>query len=203
MAEDAADRERRAGRGRLSSMDLLPEEAQDDVVWAVGELNKRERTAGDILHDFNGRLIDKGLEPISKSAFNRKSVKLAAMSNRLNEAKHIFAGLAPQFTAEKVDENTLVLGEFIKLLIFEIVQTDGSQMDPKGAMELAKAHLAVIQGQKISSERRAKLQQEFKDEAGKAIDKIAAQKGLSDDVRQDLRRDLFGVANPKREAPAP
>ena len=197
MAEDAADRERRAGRGRLSSMDLLPEEAQDDVVWAVGELNKRERTAGDILHDFNGRLIDKGLEPISKSAFNRKSVKLAAMSNRLNEAKHIFAGLAPQFTAEKVDENTLVLGEFIKLLIFEIVQTDGSQMDPKGAMELAKAHLAVIQGQKISSERRAKLQQEFKDEAGKAIDKIAAQKGLSDDVRRDLRRDLFGVSQPR------
>lgn len=191
--DDPAKRERRAGRGRLSSVDLLPEEAQDDVVWAVGELNKRDKTAAEILHEFNGRLIDKGLEPVSKSAFNRKSMKLAAMSNRLNEARHIFAGLAPQFTAEKVDENTVVLGEFIKLLIFEIVQTEGTQMDPKGAMELAKAHLAVIQGQRISVDRRAALQKEFVKEAGKAIDEVAKQKGLSEEVRRDLRRDLFGV----------
>lgn len=175
-------------------MDLLPEEAQDDLMWAVAELNKRERSQADILHDLNGRLLDKGVEPISKSAFNRKSVRLAAMSSRLNEARHIFAGLAPQFTADKVDENTLVLGEFIKLLILEIVQADGAGMDPKGAMELAKAHLAVIQGQKLSAERRAKLQSEFLKGAGDKIDAVAMQRGLSDEVRQDLRRDLFGIA---------
>ncbi len=201
MSEEA-DRERRASRGRLSSMDLLPEEAQDDVVWAVGELNKRERTAADILHEFNGRLIDKGIETISKSAFNRRSVKLAAMSSRLNEARHIFAGLAPQFTAERVDENTTVLGEFIKLLIFELAQTDASAMDPKGAMELAKAHLAVIQGQKLSADRRQKLEREFAEKAGKAIDQVAKQKGLSEEVRRELRADLFGVAVAKPEARA-
>lgn len=199
---DAADRaearadgrsERREGRGRLSSMDLLPEEAQEDVLWAVGELNKRERTANEILFDLNDRLAAKDIDPISKSAFNRKSVKLAAMSNRLNEARHIFQGLAPQFTADKVDEHTLVLGEFIKLLIFELVQADGTAIGSKGAMELARAHLAVIQAQKVSSERRAKLEADFKAGAAEAIEKVTKARGVSAEVTAELRRELFGV----------
>lgn len=199
---DAADRAearadgrdaRRATRGRLSSMDMVPDDAQDDIVWAVGELNKRERTANEILFDLNDRLEAKGVDPISKSAFNRKSVKLAAMSSRLNEARHIFQGLAPQFTADKVDEHTLVLGEFIKLLIFELVQNDGTAIGSKGAMELARAHLAVIQGQKISSERRIKLEADFKAGAAEAIEKVTKARGVSAEVTAELRRELFGV----------
>lgn len=199
-AEARADRgpERRQGRGRLSSMDLIPEDGQDDIVWAVAELNKREKTANDILFELNDRLAAKDIDPISKSAFNRKSVKLAAMSNRLNEARHIFTGLAPQFTAEKVDEHTVVLGEFIKLLIFEIVQNEGA-VDPKGAMELAKAHLAVIQGQKISADRRIVLQREFAKGAEKAIDTVAKEKGLSGETVRGIKEKILGL----KLAPAP
>lgn len=174
-------------------MDLVPEEAQEDIVWAVGELNKRERTANEILFELNDRLAVKDIDPISKSAFNRKSVKLAAMSNRLNEARHIFTGLAPQFTADKVDQHTLVLGEFIKLLIFELVQNEGTEIGPKGAMELARAHLAVIQGQKLSSERRMKLEADFKAGAAEAIEKVVKARGISAEVATDMRRELFGV----------
>jgi hypothetical protein len=200
---DAADRAearserlrepRRESRGRLSSMDQVPEEAQEDIVWAVGELNRRERTAEEIRIELNDRLAEKDVDPISKSAFNRKSVKLAAMSHRLNEARHIFQGLAPQFTAEKVDEHTVVLGEFIKLLIFELVQAEGGAIGSKGAMELARAHLAVIQGQKLSSDRRAKLEADFKKDAAAAIDKVTKTRGVSAEVAEDLRRQLFNV----------
>ncbi len=204
---DAADRaearadgrpERRQGRGRLSSMDLVPEEGQDDIVWAVGELNKRDKTQDEILFELNDRLAAKDIDPIRRSAFNRKSVKLAAMSNRLNEARHIFAGLAPQFTADKVDEHTVVLGEFIKLLIFELAQNEGGDLGSKGAMELARAHLAVIQGQKISADRRRVLEAEFKAKADEAIEKVAKARGVSAEATQALRRELFGV--PQQEA---
>ena len=197
---DGADRERRAGRGRLSSLELLPEEAQEDVTWARVELARTDRTQADILHDFNGRLIDKGIEPVSKSAFNRASIKLAAMSRRLTEARAVFEGLAPQFTAETVDEQTVVLGEMIKLLIFDLVQNDGDTLSPKGAMELANAHLAVIRSQTVSAERRRKLEADFVEKAGKAVDQVAKAKGLSDDMRRDLRAELFGVAPPKPRA---
>lgn len=194
-AEARAERKaspERSGRGRLSSMDLVPEEGQEDIVWAVGELNKRERTAEEIRQEMNDRLERKGLDTISSSAFNRKSVKLAAMNNRLNEARYIFQGLAPQFTAEKVDEHTIVLGEFIKLLIFELAQNEGSDLGSKGAMELARAHLAVIQGQKISAERRADLEARFKAEAADAIEKVAKHRGVSKETTDAMRAQLFG-----------
>lgn len=203
---DAADRaearaarveERKASRGRLSSMDLIPEDGQDDVIWAVGELNKRERTANEILFELNDRLATKDIDPISKSAFNRKSVKLAAMSGRLNEMRHVFQGIAPQFTAERVDENTLALGEFIKLLLFELVQAEGGTIGTKGAMELARAHLAVIQGQKISSERRSALQREFTQKAEAAIDTVAQEKGLTVDTVRGIKERILGLKLPK------
>lgn len=55
----------------------------------------------------------------------------------------------------------MALGEFIKTLCFELSQEDARKLGPKGAMELARAHLAVIQGQNISTQRRATLQREF------------------------------------------
>lgn len=207
---DAADRAEarasraeapRRGRGQLSSMDLVPEDGQEDIVWAVGELNKRERTAKDILFDLNDRLAAKDIDPISSSAFNRKSVKLAAMSNRLNEARHIFSGIAPQFTAEKVDESTVVLGEFIKLLVFELVQSEGGEIGSKGAMELARAHLAVIQGQKLSAERRSKIEAAAKDRLMKAaetaVGEVAGAGHAVDGaaVLKRIRADVYGIVD--------
>lgn len=197
----AADRAEASARGdrrphtrpQLSSLEQLPEEAQDDVVWAVGELNARKRTQADILFEFNDRLDAKGIAPISRSAFNRASIKLSAMSTRLNEARRIFEGIAPQFTPERVDENTIALGEIIKLVVFELSQSEGAALGPKGAMELAKAHLAVIQGQKISADRRSKLEAEFRTKTEAAIDKVAEVTGLSAERAADLRRDLLGV----------
>ena len=193
---------RRAGRGRLSSVDQLPEEAQEDVVWAVGELNRREKTQSEILFALNDRLAAKGIDPISRSAFNRKSMKLAAMSNRLNEARHIFAGLAPHFTADTVDQHTIVVGEFIKLLVFELAQSEGEAIGTKGAMELARAHLAVIQGQKISAERRVALQREFAARAETAIDAVAREKGLTGDTVRGIKERILGLRLPKPGAAA-
>lgn len=195
-AEERADRKKdpaRQGRGQLSSMDLIPEEGQEDIVWAVGELNKREKTQVEILFELNDRLAAKGIDPISKSAFNRRSVKLAALTHRLDEARYLFSGVASQFTAEKVDESSIVVGEFIKTLCFELTQGDAHEIKPKGAMELARAHLAVIQGQAISAQRRAKLQAEFKAEAAERIKAVVQARGLSSETAEDLKRQLFGV----------
>lgn len=200
----AADRaERRAGggpeprgRGRLSSIDQLPEEADEDVHWATTELNARKLTQDEIRHELNDRLARKGLDEISRSAFNRRAVKMAALSKRVGEARALFEGLAPQFTAERMDQSTVVIGEFIKLLIFELAQSEGGAIGAKGAMELAKGQLAVIQAQKLSTDRRAKLEAEFKRDASVAIDRVAAAKGLSSEARDALKADFLGIAAP-------
>ncbi|QGM46724.1 DUF3486 family protein [Methylocystis heyeri] len=181
------------GRGRLSSIDLLPEEARDDIVWAMAQLNERSRTQEEIRCELNEMLEAKGLPGISKSAFNRKAVRVASAARRLAESRALFEGLAPQFTPERVDQTNLVIGELIKVLITEMLDSDGKDFSPKGAMELSRAYLATIQGQKLSTERRSKAVEAFKEEAGKAVDKVAAKTGLSAETRERLKAELLGI----------
>jgi hypothetical protein len=187
------------GRGRLSSIDLVPEEAQDDILWALGELNKRKRSQADILFELNDRLAVHGIEPISKSAFNRKAIRLAAATRRLDESRHIFAGLADQFTPEKVDASNLVLGEVLKMLVYELTEEGAEGRSPKEAMELARAYLATIQGQKISTERRRTLEVEFKAKAEKAVEAVAKAKGLTADTVDAIKERILGI---RAEKPA-
>jgi len=196
-----ADRPERLGRGRLSSIDLLPEEAADDIVWACQELAARTRTQTDILFELNDRLEGKGIEPISRSAFNRKSMRLAAAQRRFSEARAMFEGLADQMTAKDVDENTIVLGEFIKTLIIELVDDQAGAKTPKQAMELARAFHAVVAGQKISSDRRKALEEEFRAATKKTLETVAKKSGMSEETRAMFYAELIGTV-PQRSTPA-
>ena len=193
----------RDGRGWLSSIDELPDEAQDDIVWACGELNQRLRTQADILERLNNRLLIKGLGPISRSAFNRFSMKRAMAARRVHEARGIFAGLADQFTPEAVDEGNIVLGEFLKTLVFELAQRDAREHSADDAMKMARAYLASVQAQKISTERRRKIETEFVRKAADAVD-AAAQAIQSDKPGVDLsaavkriREEIYGIVEPR------
>jgi len=185
----------RKGRGRLDSFDLMPDEGQEDIAWAIQELNRRDREAKDILEELNGRLADKGLPLISRSAFNRKSIRIASAARRIAESRAIFAGIADQFTPGNVDEANVVIGEMLKMLIMEHLDAGPEKIDTKGAMELARGYLAVIQGQKVSAARRSQLESEFKAKAGAAVEAVAKAKGLSPEAKEDFKRLLFGVVD--------
>lgn len=180
-------------RGRLSSLDLLPDEAQDDLVWALGELNARQRTQADILFDLNDRLAVKGVEPVSKSAFNRKAVRIARQQKRREEAREIYASLASDLDASKIDEASVVVGEMIKTLIVEMLDADGAQMTSTGAMELAQAYVKAIQGQKMSADLRKQREKEFEAKAATAIEKVAKARGLAADTVADIKAQILGI----------
>ena len=183
----AADR---LGRGRLSSLDLAPEEAQDDIMWAMGELNKRARTQADILFELNDRLAAKGLDGISKSAFNRKAMLVAAAAQRLSERRALFEGLAPQFTAERMDEANVVIGELIKTLITELLDADAGAFTPKGAMELARAYKHTIEGQNISADAKRRALDAASRKVGEAVEKVAREKGITAETRNKIMEQL-------------
>ncbi|RXF75069.1 phage protein Gp27 family protein [Hansschlegelia zhihuaiae] len=186
------------GRGRLSSMDLVPDHAQSEIVWAIQELNKRERSQEDIRFELNDRLAALGVGPISKSAFNRRSMRLAALRRKITMSREIFAGLADEFTADKVDENTVALGEVIKMTIADLV-SDGEDRSTKEVLDIARAFSAITTGQKASTERRQKIRIEEKAKAAAAIDtlvKNAEETGQPVDKLEMLRKireDVYGV----------
>lgn len=184
------------GRGRLSSLDLVPDEGRDEIHWAFVELNKRERSQADILFELNDRLAVHGIDPISKSAFNRAAVRASIAARNVAEMRQVFAGIADQFSAKDIDDSNVVIGEMIKNMLMAVIQSVDGVIDAKGAMELAKGFHHVAAGQKLSAEQRAKRAAEFETKAEAAIETVVKATGLTAEQAAQLRRDLLGVRTP-------
>lgn len=185
---------RREGRGRLSSIDLLPEEADEDVVWALEQLRANDLPQTVILEEFNQRLMDKGLEPISKSAFGRYSVRKAAEFRRLDAVRRISADLTESLGPEAPDQVTVMVGEMIKAAAYQALE--GGELKPKDIMELSRALQSVVGAQSKSDEYRRQLEKRVAQQVENAADRaeqIVREAGLSGDAVAQLRREFLGV----------
>ncbi len=190
------------GRGRLTAIDQLPEECSPIVAWAADALQDRDRTQTDIYSEFVAKL--EGLQREHRgelefvipsfSAFNRYSIKLATMTRRLDETREIATAIAGKFDAEASDNLTLIAAEAIKTLVFELLTNTGEAgLDPKGAMSLAAALHKATQAQTVSSDRRKKIEAEFKQQTEEAVAKVAKSKGLTAETTQAILSQILGV----------
>jgi len=207
------------GRGRLTGIDLLPEECDDIVAWAQQELAKRDRSETDIYAEFKQKLIalqgelGLGFDIPSHSAFNRYSTNLAVVSRRLEKTREIAAVLSERMNAAGSDDLTLIAAEAIKTLIFEVLQESGEAgISPKGAMELANALRAAAAAQASSSNRRLKLEAEaklrkveedMKAKAESALDMLENEPGVSKAAIKRAREKFLGVRPKKKKAVEP
>ena len=188
----------RSRRGRLSSLDLLPDEARPHVLVAIEQLKLRERTQEDIREELNTHLLALGLNPVSKSAFNRKALQIAAYGEHLFHVREISAVMAEKLNDTPEGEIGLLLNEVIKSLVYELImgaslsdEAVSSKMLKEAALTLSRLERA----RQISVETRSKIMRDFKDKAGEAIDKCARKAGLDDDTIAKIRREVLGVAD--------
>lgn len=187
-------KDRREGRGRLSSIDLLPDEAEPDIVWALEQLRERKLPQNTILMEFNERLADKGLEPISKSAWNRYAVRKAIQFRKLDEVQRMSSELVQNLGTDGPDEVTVAVAEMLKLAMFQLLEK--GEVNSKGIMELARALSSAVSAQRGSDEYRRQLERRVAQQVEKAADKaaeLAEEAGLSADRVAQLRRDFLGI----------
>lgn len=186
--------DRREGRGRLSSIDTLPDEAEGDIVWALEQLRERTMPQNAILDEFNARLADRGIGKVSKSAFSRWSVRKALQFRRLDEVRAITGDIVGGLGTDGADEVTVAVAEMLKVAVFETLET--GQLEPKGIMELSRALGAAVSAQKTSTEHRRKLEERVAAQVNDAMEKIdvaAREAGLAADRVAQIRRDVLGV----------
>ncbi|MBK5960580.1 hypothetical protein CCR97_20600 [Rhodoplanes elegans] len=195
------------GRGQLSKLDRLPDWADEAKMWAFRELKANKRTALDILEEFNARLraaalMEGVMDPpqVSRSAFGRASMRLSVLGARLAEAKEIAAALAPKFEEAGDDSLTLLISESIKMLAHEMLSNAGElEADGSTAQMLMFTGRALEHAEKakrISSETRRKIETEFQAKAAKAVDAVAASKGLSAETVESIKAKILGVTRP-------
>lgn len=184
---------RKDGRGHLSSIDMLPDEAEGAIVWANEQLRERKLPAGVILSEFNERLADLGLTPVSKSAWGRYAVRKAIQFRRLDEIQRMGGELARSMDAKAPDEVTVAVAELLKVAIFEILE-DG-EVSTTGIMQMSRALQSAVSAQKTSAEYRERLEKELQERLAKAAKDAGEglkKKGVSPEAIAEINRALLG-----------
>ena len=181
------------GRGRLSSIDLLPAEADPIVQWAVEELQASERTQADILFEMNDRLAAIGCDAVSSSAFNRYSTRLAATTRQLKETREIAKAVTERLGPDTADDINVMLVEMLKSAIYAVLR--GGKITSKEVMELSRGLQTAMSAQKMSADTRRRQEAEIASRINDVVDAAGKAAGLSAERIAQMRRELLGVRN--------
>ena len=186
--------EKREGRGRLSSIELLPAEADEAVAWAAAELIDRTRTADDIHAEFNGKLAAIGLGPISRSAFGRYSIRQSSLARRREVTREIVAAINAKLNIKDMDELSIVLGDTLKMVVFETLERGAEKgFSPKQTMELAAAFKSIVAGEAIPAKHRREAEERFEKSLTTAVEEAGKEAGLSKDQVEQIKFEVLGV----------
>lgn len=184
------------GRGRLSFIDQLPDACRDDVDWAIEELKGRKRTQEEIREEFNLRLLSKGADPVSKTAFNRYSLKLAKHFAAMMQVRAAAAAVAEKFDEEPDGDVGLLIGETIKTLIYEAVSDvpmDDASASLKMLGQAAHALQRLEQARGINIKTAALKREKFVKDAAEQVEKAMKQKGLGPETIEAVKKAILGV----------
>lgn len=189
------------GRGRLSSFDTLPTEADAIVAWAAGELADRDKTQTDIYAEFVSRCQTLMAEHRGElefripafSSFNRFSLRQARLSRRLDQTREIVAVLAEKHDAKASDDLTIIAGEMIKSVVLHMLGDAADGIAPKQLKELADAFRSAQAAQNLSSARKTKETQQLQAKLGEAVDAVAKAKGLTAETAEQIKAEILGV----------
>lgn len=187
---------RERGRGRLGFIDKLPEECREDVDWAIEELKARQREQKDILEEFNLRLCSKGVDPVSKSSFNRYSLKLARHWGAMMQVREAAAAIAEKFDEEPDGDVALLIGETIKTLIYEAVSDvpmDDASASIKMLAQAAHALQRLEQARGTAIKTALIKREKFIKDAAAQVEQAMKQKGIGPDTIEAVKKAILGV----------
>ncbi|MEM1344961.1 MAG: phage protein Gp27 family protein [Pseudomonadota bacterium] len=186
----------RKGRGRLSSIDTLPEHADGLVQQAMASLAERDQTQLEILAWLNASLarLDPPVGPISRSAFNRHALRFSAQARRLREARETANALAERLDDMPEGDIGLMLGETIKAVLNDVLIDTAMSGETPSIGDLRAAaetiqRLAVARKADHDTQERAKKAALAK--ASQALD-LATSEGKIDAAAAQRAREAMG-----------
>jgi hypothetical protein len=185
------------GRGRLSSIQLLPDEAFPHVRAAIEALKENKRPQESIREELNEHLLALGLDPVSRSAFNRYSLRLAIQGGKLQRAREVGAMWAESLKDAPKDDVSLLLNESLMVLIYDIVtehQVNDGAMSIKMIKEAALAQRNLLLGKKALVETAVTRKAELEAKVDEAVTVAAKAAGLSAETAEEIKSKILGIA---------
>lgn len=189
------------GRGRLSSFDLLPSEADGLVATAAAALADRDRTQTEIYAEFVAGCETLMAEHRGElefaipafSSFNRFSLRQARISRRLDQTREIVAVLAQKHDAKASDDLTIIAAEMIKATVLHMLGDAADGVVPEDLKRLADGLKAAQVAQNLSADRKAKITADVQKRLAEAVDATAKARGLTAETTEAIKAEILGV----------
>jgi hypothetical protein len=202
-----AEVERRAhrGRGRISSMEMMPEAADEALAFANTELRLRRMPQTAILRRMNAMLADHGIRPVSVGTFSRYSLRMAMEIRKITASREITNAVINRLPKGDRSETTVAAIELVKHRLIELI-LGKDDPDPQllasaslALMRLSTTALVEAKGQFLDQQdKREQVEREKAHDrelaaAAKAATKIAKEAGLSADRITAIRKGVLGL----------
>lgn len=208
MAKSRAEVERRPhrGRGRLSSMEMMPEAADEALAFANTELRLRRMPQTEILRRMNAMLADHGIRPVSVGTFSRYSLRMAIEVRKIAASREITNAVMARLPKGDRSETTVAAIELVKHRLIELIMGKDDP-DPQllasaslALMRLSSTALVEAKGQLLDQqEKREQVEREKAHDrelaaAAQTATKIAEEAGLSAERIAAIRQGVLGLA---------
>jgi hypothetical protein len=191
------------GRGWLSNIDLLPEEAHPHVRAAYDALAADKRTQDSIRDELNSHLLALGLAPISRGSFHRKALALSKVGSQIAKAREVAAIFAEKLDSMPDGDVGMLINEMVKLIIYQMTErltVEDIATTAKDVKDISLALYRLEQAGGASVSRRQSVVDQARNTAAEAVRKVAKDKGMSSDMEETILRAL-GVAGDPTQAP--
>jgi hypothetical protein len=187
-------------RGRLSSIDLLPEEAWPHVRAAIDALNENRRSQDDIREELNTHLLALDCNPVSRSAFNRRSLALAKIGEGIRQAREMATIFAEKLDDMPEGDVGMLINEMCKVIIYtmtEKIALEDLETTAKMMKEISLSVYRLEQAGSISTKRRQQIVNTANEKASAVIETVAKERGLSRETAEDIKAKILGIAKPQ------
>lgn len=189
---------------RPSTIDTLPA----DILERLQELLRDPRvTQLDVTARINAALVERGEEPISKSAVNRYSKKMDLVGERLRQSRAVAEMWIGKIGATPQGQMGHLINEILRTLAFDMSMSLQDEAvaavnaeDRAGVIDMLKnLSLSVVRLERAASEnvkREAEIRKQAQAQAAEAVEAEAKRQGASaatiDSLRQAIMSELAG-----------
>lgn len=184
--------------GRPTKIDRLPPEIRE----RIGDLRRAGRTLDEIHGAIADALVQIGADPVPRSTLGRHLASIDELGEKMREQRAVADALMAKLGDQPDDKLFRLNIELMHGLMFRMsiaAQEGGSMVvGPEELMLLTSSIRNIASASKTDTDRVEKIErratEKAKREAAAAVDRVAARRGLSADVKADLKAEFLGIA---------
>ncbi|MBU0972311.1 MAG: DUF3486 family protein [Proteobacteria bacterium] len=178
-----SNRKKRPGRGRLSTIDQLPEDVR---IRVNAELRNRDKTQIQILEDINPDLRVRGQKPISRSAINRYAMAVEEKGSMMREAREAADALVGGLGEQKGTDLGRAVTEMVKTLSFDLV-LNGGDIDVDTLNKVALIAQRIERASSMSLDREEQIRKQTLEQAARNLEEAGKKKGMTAERLKEIR----------------